>query len=138
MSGDLLILGAEIDGAPGRDVRVAGGVITEIGAVLRGPEPVLQAGGGALLPGLIDHHIHLLALAAERASLRLGPADVAGPGGLAAALRERRSGCAARRLAARHRLSRECRRSAGPSRAGRARARRGRCASSTVPAASGS
>ena len=88
MSGDLLIRGAEVDGAPGQDVRVGGGVITEIGSSLRGPEPVLQAGGGALLPGLIDHHIHLLALAAERASLRLGPADVAGAGALAAVLRD--------------------------------------------------
>jgi predicted amidohydrolase YtcJ len=87
MSGDLLIRGAEVDGAPGQDVRVGGGFITEIGADLRGPEPMLQAGGGALLPGLIDHHIHLLALAAERASLRLGPDEIAGPDALAAALR---------------------------------------------------
>ena len=88
MSGDLLIRGAEVEGAQGRDVRVHGGVITEIGVDLRGPEPTLEAAGGALLPGLIDHHIHLLALAAERASLRLGPDEVARPNALAAVLRK--------------------------------------------------
>jgi len=88
MSGDLLIRGAEVDGAPGQDLRVGGGVITEIGANLRGPESTLEAGGGALLPGLIDHHIHLLALAAERASLRLGPGEVAGSDALEAVLRK--------------------------------------------------
>jgi predicted amidohydrolase YtcJ len=87
MSGDLLIRGAEVGGAPGWDVRVTGGVVTEIGEDLRGPEPVLDAGGGALLPGLIDHHIHLLALAAQRASLRLGPDAIAGPEALRSVLR---------------------------------------------------
>jgi predicted amidohydrolase YtcJ len=38
---------------------------------------MLDAGGGALIPGLIDHHIHLFALAAQRASLRLAPEEVA-------------------------------------------------------------
>lgn len=79
MSGDLLIRNAEVEGAPSRDVRVRGGVITEIGQDLRGGEPMLDAAGGALIPGLIDHHIHLFALAAQRASLRLGPEEVAGP-----------------------------------------------------------
>jgi cytosine/adenosine deaminase-related metal-dependent hydrolase len=46
------------------DVRVAGGVISEVGPGLR-PAPaetVMDARGGALLPGLHDHHIHLLSL----------------------------------------------------------------------------
>jgi predicted amidohydrolase YtcJ len=87
MSGDLLIRRAEVGGAPGLDVRVRAGVVAEIGEDLRGPEPALDAAGGALLPGLIDHHIHLLALAAQRASLRLGPDEIAGPEALRSMLR---------------------------------------------------
>ena len=34
---------------------------------------VLDASGGALIPGLHDHHIHLLALAAARQSVEVGP-----------------------------------------------------------------
>jgi predicted amidohydrolase YtcJ len=87
VSGDLLIRGAEVAGRPAQDVRIWAGVIAEIGAGLRGPEPAIDAAGGALIPGLIDHHIHILALAARRASIRLGPADVAGADGFAAVLR---------------------------------------------------
>ena len=36
----------------------------------------IDAGGGALIPGLHDHHIHLLTLAAARASTRVGPPEV--------------------------------------------------------------
>ncbi|MDQ1503110.1 MAG: hypothetical protein QOD57_837 [Actinomycetota bacterium] len=50
-------------------------------------EEVFLAGGGALLPGLHDHHIHLLALAAARRSVAVGPGDVGGAEGFAAALR---------------------------------------------------
>ncbi|MEW2355708.1 amidohydrolase family protein [Spirillospora sp. NPDC029432] len=54
------------------DVRTEGDRVTEIGRPLprRPGEPVLDGGGGALLPGLHDHHLHLHALAAERRSLR--------------------------------------------------------------------
>lgn len=75
---DLLVRNAEVDGLASRDVRVRGGVIAEVGQGLRGDEPMLDAAGGALVPGLIDHHIHLFALAAQRASLRLGPDEIAG------------------------------------------------------------
>jgi predicted amidohydrolase YtcJ len=71
MTGDLLIRNVEVEGLPGLDVRLAGGRIVEIGARLRGREPDLDGEGGALLPGLIDHHIHLFALAAQSASVRL-------------------------------------------------------------------
>jgi predicted amidohydrolase YtcJ len=74
----VLITRAEIDGVSPLDVRLAGGAIAEIGRELaRGPgEPVLDAAGGALLPGLHDHHLHLMALAAAETSLRCGPPAV--------------------------------------------------------------
>ncbi|MGA0601560.1 amidohydrolase family protein [Caulobacter sp. KR2-114] len=67
----LLIRNAEVEGRAGLDVRLAGGRIVEIGPALRGPEDSLDARGGALIPGLIDHHIHLLATAARAESLAL-------------------------------------------------------------------
>ncbi|MFI6377120.1 amidohydrolase family protein [Streptomyces sp. NPDC050546] len=68
------------------DVRVEGGRIAAIGRRLPGAADV-DGRGGALLPGLHDHHIHLTALAAETASVRVGPGEVRGRTGLAAALR---------------------------------------------------
>ena len=47
---------------------------------------MIDAKGGLLLPGLHDHHIHVSAMAAARASVRCGPPDVADADGLAAAL----------------------------------------------------
>lgn len=56
------------------DVRLADGVVEAIGA--RGTDlrighrgDVVDGAGGALLPGLHDHHIHLLATAAARTSI---------------------------------------------------------------------
>ncbi len=74
MSGALLIRDVEIDGRPGLDIRLAGGRIVEIGVGLRGREPDLDGQGGALIPGLIDHHIHLFGLAAQAQSVRLDAA----------------------------------------------------------------
>ena len=51
---------------------------------------MLDADGGALLPGLHDHHIHLMALAVAKASVRCGPPQIRSLGSLASALRERR------------------------------------------------
>jgi predicted amidohydrolase YtcJ len=83
----LLIVGAEVDGGC-VDVRLAGGRVAALGAGLdRQPgDEVLDAEGGALLPGLVDHHLHLLATAAARASVACGPPDVHDAAGLAAAL----------------------------------------------------
>ena len=85
----MLIRAAEIGGCAPLDVRLAAGRITEIGAGLsRAPrEAVLEADGGALLPGLHDHHLHLFALAAAEASVRCGPPEVRGVEELAEALR---------------------------------------------------
>jgi predicted amidohydrolase YtcJ len=61
-----------IRGTEAGDVRIAGGVIAEIGHDLAaGHERVIDAGGGALIPGLHDHHVHLRAMAAARASVDL-------------------------------------------------------------------
>lgn len=78
---------AEVGGAV-LDVEVAGSVISSIGPRLSracvGLE--IDAHGGALLPGLHDHHLHLLAMAAALASVDC--AELAGGAeGLASALR---------------------------------------------------
>ena len=86
----MLIRRAEIVGGLGlADVRVEDERITAIEAALS-PLPgevVIDARGGALLPGLHDHHIHLLALAAAERSVRCGPPHVRSEAELAAALR---------------------------------------------------
>jgi len=48
----------------------------------------IDARGGALLPALHDHHLHLYALAAARASIACGPPSVTTRDELASALRE--------------------------------------------------
>lgn len=85
----MLIGSAEIGGIAPLDLRIAGGRVAEIGRALfrRAAEPVLDAAGGALLPGLHDHHIHLLALAAAETSVRCGPPQVRSFASLAKALR---------------------------------------------------
>ena len=83
----MLIRNAELEGRPGVDVRVADGRIAEIGVLVARPgEVVLEAGGGALLPGLHDHHIHLAALAARQGSVVCGPPEVLDEAGLATRL----------------------------------------------------
>jgi predicted amidohydrolase YtcJ len=53
------------------DVRIEGGRIARIDHPLRGGRLELDGGGGALIPGLADHHIHLFALAAQADSVVL-------------------------------------------------------------------
>jgi predicted amidohydrolase YtcJ len=50
-------------------VRCAGGVVTHVGDAPPGADLVIDAAGGAVLPGLHDHHVHLMAMAAARASV---------------------------------------------------------------------
>lgn len=77
-----------------RDARVGGrlvsismtGVITAIGTGLAERGEVLDAAGSEVIPGLHDHHVHLLALAAAEASVQCGPPEVADPGALREAL----------------------------------------------------
>ncbi|CAN7252476.1 amidohydrolase family protein [Phenylobacterium sp. LjRoot225] len=68
---DLILRNVEVAGRPGQDVRLARGRIAEIGERLCGPGDSLDGRGGALLPGLVDHHIHLLASAARAQSALL-------------------------------------------------------------------
>lgn len=83
----MLIQGAELDGRV-VDLRLATGRVTEIAPHLSpiGDEAVLAANGGALLPGLHDHHFHISALAAALASVRCGPPQVNDEAALGAAL----------------------------------------------------
>lgn len=72
----LVVVDAEIGGRPGQAVRVDRGTIVAVGdteTVDRRGAEVVDAGGGALLPGLHDHHLHLLGLAARMGSIDLGP-----------------------------------------------------------------
>ena len=57
------------------DVRVENGVIAAIGTDLaqQPDDQVIEANGGALIPGLHDHHVHLVAMAARGSSVDLDP-----------------------------------------------------------------
>lgn len=73
----LLIVNVLLDGTETR-VRTDGDLITEIGPELRAmpADDVLDGQGGWLSPGLHDHHLHLLALAAAEGSIQVGPPAV--------------------------------------------------------------
>jgi len=88
----LLIERAEVEGRVPCCVRIDGGRIAEVARELapRPGEERLDAAGGALLPGLHDHHLHLLALAAAERSVRCGPPEVSTREELARALRSAR------------------------------------------------
>jgi predicted amidohydrolase YtcJ len=84
----VLIRRAELEGGAPVGVRILGERIAAIAPTLapRAGEEVLDAAGGALLPGLHDHHLHLFALAAARRSVRCGPPEVCSGPALGAAL----------------------------------------------------
>lgn len=83
----MLIRGAEIHGVGPGDLRCDNGRITAIGALAPHPgEEIIDARGGALLPGLHDHHIHLAGLAVRESSIPCGPPEVRDADALAAAL----------------------------------------------------
>lgn len=85
----MLIVDAEILADVHADLRCENGIIAELGAGLkaRPDEAVVAARGGALLPGLQDHHLHLYAAAKGLQSASCGPPDVNDAGQLAHALR---------------------------------------------------
>jgi len=71
------------------DVEIRRGVVARVAAGLRstGRAEAIDCEGGALLPGLQDHHLHLLSMAAEMSSVKVGPAQVRDAAGLARSLR---------------------------------------------------
>ncbi|KRE98024.1 hypothetical protein ASG88_17760 [Nocardioides sp. Soil777] len=83
-SGALVVRRGEVGGRI-VDVVIVGGQILRIGADLEAPvgARVVDARGGAVLTGLVDHHIHLFATAAADQSV-----DVSGGDGLARIGRE--------------------------------------------------
>ena len=85
----MLIKNVEIAGQVA-DIRLSGGVISEIGR-LDGPAD-FDGQGGALIPGLHDHHIHLNATAAAMNSVRCGPPDVMNEEGLSEMLNQNGEG----------------------------------------------
>jgi predicted amidohydrolase YtcJ len=90
MSDEVVVAGARIDGwSEPVDVRLAGATIAEVGPSLAGPDDVhvIRLDGGRLIPGLHDHHIHLLATAADWTSVRVGPPEVKDAAGFERTLR---------------------------------------------------
>jgi len=75
---DLKITDLKITDLKITDVRITGGRVAECAPGLRTApgEADIDAAGGALLPGLHDHHVHLRALAAARDSVPAGPPAV--------------------------------------------------------------
>lgn len=71
----LVFADVEVIGRGRVDVSVRGGRIAAIGAA-RGGGQTIAGRGQALLPGLHDHHIHVLAAAAARTSVDCGPPAV--------------------------------------------------------------
>lgn len=66
-----LLRNVEVDGLLA-DVRLTAGVVTQVsppGLAARAGEDILDGRNAALLPGLHDHHVHVLALAAARDSV---------------------------------------------------------------------
>jgi predicted amidohydrolase YtcJ len=84
----MLLRNAELDGHGAIvDLRLRDGRVAEVGPSLdRRGEEELDCRGGAVLPGLWDAHLHLLALAAADRSVVCGPPGVTDRQGLAAAL----------------------------------------------------
>lgn len=85
----MILHDVEVDGRSGQDVVVEGDRIVAVGPGLVATRPghdALDGHGGALLPGLHDHHLHLRSMAARARSVACGPPDVTGPEELAAAL----------------------------------------------------
>jgi predicted amidohydrolase YtcJ/crotonobetainyl-CoA:carnitine CoA-transferase CaiB-like acyl-CoA transferase len=93
----LVFRDVEVDGRAGCRVGVAGGIVTFVEDRSAAPgrlsapgdrdATVVDGGGGALLPGLHDHHLHLLAMAARAGSVPCGPPEVADRDELAGRLR---------------------------------------------------
>lgn len=82
----LRLVGGLVDGAR-QEVRCQGGVITHVSDIVPGADRTIFVDDCEIIPGLHDHHIHLLALAAADLSIRVGCNDVRNAEGLRTALR---------------------------------------------------
>ena len=83
----MLIRNAEVWGHGRADVLIEDGRIAQVlPSLSTSGRRIIEAHGAALLPGLHDHHIHLAALAAKRASVWCGPPQVTTRDQLAQAL----------------------------------------------------
>lgn len=71
MTGELLLRRVEVGARAGLDVLIRDGRVAEIGTGLACHGEEIDGQGGALIPGLSDHHIHILGLAARRQSVDL-------------------------------------------------------------------
>ena len=73
----MLITNAELYQVGRGAARIEGAFVSAIGDLQAQPgERVLDAAGGALLPGLHDHHLHLRSYAAAFGSTQCGPPQV--------------------------------------------------------------
>jgi predicted amidohydrolase YtcJ len=68
-AGGVILRNVEVEGRGGLDVRLEDGRIAEIAPKLSARGDELDGQGGALIPGLADHHIHLFAAAAQASSI---------------------------------------------------------------------
>jgi len=85
----MLIRNARLLDGQAVDVRIAGDNIVAISHYNPASvedAAVLEAGGGLLIPGLHDHHVHVAASAAALASVCCGPPEIADEEGLVGAL----------------------------------------------------
>jgi predicted amidohydrolase YtcJ len=84
---ELLITGGEIGEFSKMDIRIRRGRIAEIGVGLaHRDEQIIEADGGAVIPGLHDHHLHILSLAAALGSVFCGPPKISNRADLSGAL----------------------------------------------------
>ena len=96
----LTVVDVEVDGRPGCTVHIEQGRIAAVdtadagttGPTRAAKNGVLDGRGGALLPGLHDHHTHLFSLAARDRSVLCGPPTVHDRTSLARALAAALSG----------------------------------------------
>jgi predicted amidohydrolase YtcJ len=91
---DITVIDVEVGGRPGCTVHIEEGRIVSVETTVSrfrprsGPKgtDVVDGAGGALIPGLNDHHIHLFSLAARDHSLLCGPPSVQDRSALAVTL----------------------------------------------------
>lgn len=101
--GSVTFVNVEVGGEPARRVDVVGGVVARVGAIDdtrdfpagwgQPARDVVDGHGGVLLPGLHDHHLHLLSWAARFGSVECGPPEVCDASTMRAVLRRAAASC---------------------------------------------